>query len=241
MNKIRKRMVWILIALTLVALVEVKAQTPFEIKSWRGQYPKMNNSYPLTFLAFKGWLPPVPHYFVRIYPTHYYFHIPSVPSYDLKTYWELIKNGTLRTVFKGIDKNALEKSMYSVAFTRNIQDEILNISNTIYGARKAFIPDLYELADVLNQLDHSIQILSNSDCPSAILNKYKKLQLDMLSEIQMINAMNVEQGKKIKLMEHLKSEFQALSGECDYISNKLEYYQKRNELQTFSGLQFLGQ
>ena len=54
----------------------------FEVKKWTGTYPDMNGSYPMAFIAFKGGIIGIPYYFIRSWPTHYYWNVLSVPVID---------------------------------------------------------------------------------------------------------------------------------------------------------------
>ena len=94
-TKIKKTMKTILFILIfpLAALLpgkELKAQV-FDIKPWSGTYPDMQGTYPLSFIAFKGWLIPVPHVFIRTWPTHYYVEVVALPVYDTEGYAGLLK------------------------------------------------------------------------------------------------------------------------------------------------------
>ena len=66
-----KTLLFILL-LPLAALLpgkELKAQI-FDIKPWSGTYPDMQGTYPLSFMAFKGWLIPVPHVFILAWASY---------------------------------------------------------------------------------------------------------------------------------------------------------------------------
>ena len=67
-------MITLILIIELTSIVQLHAQA-FAVKRWRGTYPRMNGSYPLSFIAFKGFLNPVPHIFFRTWPAHYYYQV----------------------------------------------------------------------------------------------------------------------------------------------------------------------
>ena len=76
---------------------ELKAQV-FDIKSWNGTYPEMEGTYPLSFIAFKGWLIQVPHVFIRTWPTHYYIEVDAALVYDTEEYAGMLKTNLLKII-----------------------------------------------------------------------------------------------------------------------------------------------
>ncbi len=104
----------LLLSILLVSFLTAAAGQAFEIKKWKGTYPSMNDSYPVTFLAFKGWLPPVPHFFVRIWPSHYYFEVGALPVSDATSYMSMTRQSFLRIASKLIDKKQIRRSMEAV-------------------------------------------------------------------------------------------------------------------------------
>ena len=70
-------LIGLIIALSLSS-ISANAQL-IDIKPWHGYYPEMGGDYPLSFVSFKGWLFPRPHFFVRYWPTHYYMEVGALP------------------------------------------------------------------------------------------------------------------------------------------------------------------
>ena len=100
-----------ILLLSLAALLpgkELKAQV-FDIKSWNGTYPEMNGSYPLSFMAFSGWLIPVPHVFIQTWPTHYYIEVGAMPVSDGTTYSDLLRINLMKIIERLIEKSQMEK------------------------------------------------------------------------------------------------------------------------------------
>ena len=106
----KKHFLILITALVLLFAGENLQAQIIAIKSWNGTYPEMNGKYPLTFIAFKGNLFPVPHEFIRLWPTHYYYEVVSMPTYDLKDYSSELKVSFLRIAAKLLEKSQKEEA-----------------------------------------------------------------------------------------------------------------------------------
>jgi hypothetical protein len=91
-----------LVILIFFAFTSTWGQSAFDIKKWKGRYPRMNNDYPMAFVSW-----PTLHFFVRIYPLHYYYYLNPIPVYDTKSYLETDLYDGLKLMLKNIDRNAL--------------------------------------------------------------------------------------------------------------------------------------
>jgi len=215
------------------------AQSAFAVKKWKGRYPRMNNDYPLGFVCWKGWLPPVSHFFVRIYPSHYYYYLNSLPVYNTKSYVNMGLYNGLKLVFKNIDEKALQKSMEEISGIKvnQVQHEV--IEDFLRQSRLMELPDLYYTSLHFYKALQALDYLKNQDIPQGICQGFEDDIRRCLNELLMINELDAQQGDKLKAMASLNQEVRQLTGIIHYTSNKITRYQHLNKDQT-THLAFLG-
>ncbi len=195
-----------------------------DIKSWDGYYPEMDGTYPLSFIAFKGWLFPVPHTFVRVWPTYYYMELGALPVTDATAYSEETKTGLLRIAEKVLERLQM-KDRHSE--TTEIKLNVMGrqeISAKIFNARTDEIPDIYDLA---NRFVNLYQRLSRFEQLGTAQGAARLLQGEadgLLMRFLMVNLMEGDHGQKLEAFSALKDELNKLGGEVDYTFRKVSYF-----------------
>jgi hypothetical protein len=228
--------------ITIILLLSMPITTTsqaVDIKKWKGTYPRMNDSYPLTFLAFKGWLPPVPHFFVRVWPTHYYFEVGALPVSDGSGYAATTRQGFLRIASKLIDQKQMGRSMDAVT---GIKENTLGqkfIEQKIFDARQDELPDIYDVASGFVVLHRRLDELSALQGPEEITALFRKEANELMSSFLMINLMETDHGSKVEAFSRIRQSLGQLLGLCDYTGQKLSYYKYYDDSPSPS-LSFLG-
>lgn len=195
-----------------------------DVKDWDGTYPDMEESYPLSFVSFKGWLIPVPHFFVRTYPTHYYIKVGAVPVTDSGELAGKTKTGLLRIVAKAVERSQMkgryaetEQIKLNTGFQQKIQQKLFDSKNDqlsdIYNLAERFIK-LYRKVDRLGSLENSAQI-------KRILEKEADR---LLMQFLMVNLMQTDHGRKLEAFTGINRDLNKLTGEVDYTYSKVDYF-----------------
>ena len=158
----------LLVAVVIVVLINSAQSQILEIKDWNGIYPDMEGIYPLSFISFTGWLIPVPHFFIRTYPTHYYIEVGALPVTDAGEIAGETKTGLLRIIAKALERHQM-KGRYTeteqIKINTGYQQEI---SQKLFDAQSDQFADIYKLAvrfielykklDWLGKLDNSSHV-----------------------------------------------------------------------------------
>lgn len=206
--------------ITAVALKEAKSQI-IDVKPWHGDYPEMNGSYPLTFIAFKGGLFPTPYVFVRTWPTHYYVMAPSLPVSDGDEYASLLKTGLLRIAHKMFERTQMKGRYEATEKTRDDTQVRKDIGEKIFDARSDELPDIYGLAERFIKLYQGIgrfDGLANSSKVKQILQSDAD---GLLMRFVMANLLDSGHGQKLETFAGIRTELDKLSGETDYTYRKI--------------------
>ncbi|WP_159523561.1 hypothetical protein [Sunxiuqinia indica] len=204
---------------TTIALKEANAQL-VDVKPWHGYYPQMNNSYPLSFVAFKGWLFPTPHVFVRSWPTHYYIELGALPVSDAGEYGGKTKTGLLRIAAKLLERSQMKGRHAETSQIKNNKELQKQINQKLFDARKDELPDIYRLSDQFISLYRklgSFDQLENSGGVKKILQAEAD---ELLMRFLMVNLLEVDHGEKLKSFAAIKTELGHLAGETDYTYRK---------------------
>lgn len=205
---------------TTIAVKESNAQL-LDVKPWHGYYPEMNGDYPLSFIAFKGWLFPVPHYFIRTWPSHYYFEVGALPVSDGTEYAGRTKTGLLRIAAKLLERSQMKGRHDETEQIRDKTGLRKVISQKLFDARKDELPDIFRLADQfisLYQKIGSFDQLKNSNEVKHILQDEAD---DLLMRFLMVNLLESDHGAKLESFAGIQSELNRLTGETDYSYRKL--------------------
>lgn len=216
-----------ILLLSLAALLpakELNAQV-FEIKSWHGSYPEMNGSYPLSFMAFEGWLIPVPHVFIRSWPTHYYIEVDAMPVSDGTTYSDLLRINLMKIIERLIEKSQMEKRKEETEHIRSNTRTQRDIEKKIFDANSDHLPDVYNIASGFVRLTLGIERLGNLENCHWLQQTCQKEADQLLSRFVSINLFQTDHGKKLEAFNEIKKELDRQIGETDYCYRKVHHYQ----------------
>lgn len=221
-----------ILLLPLAALLpgkELQAQV-FAIKSWNGLYPDMQGTYPLYFMAFKGWPIPTPHEFIRIWPTHYYFQVVSMPTYDLQDYSSELKVSFLRIVAKQLEKSQMKKRQEETQQIKNNTEIQRDIEKKIFDSNSDQLPDVYSIASGFIRLYTSIDNMDKLDHCKWLRQTFQKEADELLTRFIAVNLFLADHGKKLEAFEEIKLELNKQIGEADYTYRKVRYFQTFNAI-----------
>jgi hypothetical protein len=200
------------------------AQKAFAIKKWKGEYPDMKGSYPFTFLAFKGKIIPVPYLFVRIYPSHYYYGLTSMPVTDATVITGEVKTGLLRIAARLLEQNFMEGRRDKTAATRNFQEIQRAINLEIFQSRGDSLQDFFSLSYRFVEIYAALARLVSLENSAAIGQMLEREADALLARFLMVNLLETDHGKKLQEFALLKREIENLLGEIDYTRQKMTYY-----------------
>ncbi len=211
----------------LLPVKELKAQI-FEIKDWDGTYPDMNGTYPLSFMAFKGWLIPVPHVFVRTWPTHYYIDLISAPVYDTEGYVGLLKVNLLKIVERLIEKSQMKGRHEETEQIKNNTQIQRDIEKKIFDSNSDQLPDVYSIASGFIRLYVSIDNMDKLDNCRWLRQTYQKEADELLTRFIAVNLFLTDHGKKLEAFDEIRCELNKQIGETDYTYRKVLHLQAFN-------------
>ncbi|WP_372755241.1 hypothetical protein [Labilibaculum sp.] len=194
------------------------------IKKWKGRYPEMNEDYPASFIAFKGWLPPVPHLFVKTPYTHYYWKVKSLPVTDSEEITGKLKTGLMR-----LSAKLMERSLFKGRYQETGEIKILNagqkqIDQILFDSRFDHLEDIYGLSETFLALYENLDRLNDLEKGSELKKLLETEANEMLEQFLMVNFLEAEQGEKLQAFTDLKSSLFKLSGELDYTYSKLKFF-----------------
>jgi hypothetical protein len=224
-----KTLLFILL-LPLAALLpgkELKAQI-FDIKPWSGTYPDMQGTYPLSFMAFRGWLIPVPHVFIRTWPTHYYIEVDAALVYDTEEYAGMLKTNLLKIIEKLIEKSQMQKRQEETQQIKDNTQTQKEIEQKIFDAESDQLPDVYSIASGFIRLYLSIESLDKLDNCKWLKQTYQKEADELLSRFISVNLFITDHGKKLEAFDEIRCELNKQIGEADYTYRKVLHLQAFN-------------
>ncbi|MDX9882635.1 MAG: hypothetical protein RBS73_11255 [Prolixibacteraceae bacterium] len=223
--------------ITTIALKGANAQL-LDVKPWHGDYPEMNGSYPLSFIAFKGWLIPTPHVFVRTWPTHYYIEIGALPVSDGTEYAGRTKTGLLRIAAKLLERSQMKGRHDETEQIRDKTEIRKVISQKIFDARKDELPDIYHLADQFISLYQKIGSFDQLRNSNGVKNILQDEADNLLMRFLMVNLLESDHGTKLNSFADIQKDLNHLTGETDYTYRKLLHLNILGE-NTFNNYAFL--
>lgn len=200
-----------------------KAQL-IEVKPWHGYYPEMEGTYPLTFIAFTGWLFPVPHVFVRTWPTHYYVEVGALPVTDAGEIAGDLATGLMRILQKAIERGQMEGRAEETEQIKINTDFTHQISDKLFSTRSDELTDIYNLAAGFIKLYQKVDRLGTLDNAEKILSIYEKEADRLLMQFLMGNLLQTDHGRKLEVFTRISDELWKLLGELDYTHGKLNYF-----------------
>ncbi|HYQ57100.1 MAG TPA: hypothetical protein VEP89_07110 [Draconibacterium sp.] len=224
-----KRLFQILIMLLLLfaATEQSKAQL-IEIKPWHGYYPEMEGTYPLTFIAFTGWLIPIPHVFVRTWPTHYYVEVGALPVTDGGEIAGQLKTGLLRIVAKAIERSQMKGRQEETEGIKGNTGFTQQIGDQLFSARSDELGDIYNLAAQFIKLYQKVNKLGGLSNSRKIHSIYEKEADQLLLQFLMTNMLQTDHGRKLETFSTINHELGKLLGELDYTHGKLLFFNSNN-------------
>ncbi|BAX82378.1 hypothetical protein [Labilibaculum antarcticum] len=194
------------------------------IKKWKGRYPQMKNDYPLTFIAFKGWLPPVPHLFIKTPLTHYYWKVKSMPVTDSEELEGKTKTGLMRLAAKLMERFQFKGRYQETNWIKILNAGQKEIGQKLFDSRSDQLEDLYGLTETFIALYENLDRLDHLEKGGEVKKVLKKEANEMLEQFLMVNFLESEQGEKLQAFTDLKMAVHKFSGELDYTYNKLKYF-----------------
>jgi len=205
---------------TAIAVKESNAQL-LDVKPWHGYYPEMNGGYPLSFVAFKGWLIPAPHYFIRSWPTHYYLEVGALPVSDGSEYAGETKTSLLRIAARMLERSGMEGRHDKTSRIKDNTQLNKAIEEKLFKARNDELPDIYRLADRFISLYRKIQNFDTLENYSKVKQVLQNEADELLMRFLMVNLLESDHGGKLETFADIRSELIRLTGEADYTFRKL--------------------
>jgi hypothetical protein len=210
---------------TTIAVKESNAQL-LNVKPWHGYYPEMNDSYPLSFVAFKGWLIPKPHVFVRTWPTHYYVELGALPVSDAEAYAGETKTGLLRIAARLLEQSKMKSRGEETTRIKSNKELEQAIEKRLFHARSDELPDSYGLANRFIRLYNKIRQLEQLEQTAPIKKILQQEADDLLLRFLMVNLLQTDHGEKVEAFATIHAELTKLSGETDYAFQKVSYFNR---------------
>ena len=214
----------LILIIELTSIVQLQAQA-FAIKRWRGTYPQMNGSYPLSFMAFRGgFLIPTPHFFVRTWPTHYYIELGATPVTDSENLAGSIKTGFLRIVERMLEQSQMQKRAEETTQIKANNLQQRDIQLKLFNSRSDYLPDVYGIADQFIRLYQSINDLGKQANAGAIAQISRREADELVVRFIMVNLLQTDHGKKLEAFSEIRNELTRQIGEADYVNRKVYHF-----------------
>lgn len=220
----KRVLITILLILILVGFGKNAEAQLIEVKPWHGTYPEMGDTYPLTFISFTGWLIPVPHVFIRTWPTHYYVEVGALPVTDGGEIAGELKTGLLRILAKAVERSQMKGRMEETQQIKINTGYTQQISDKLFSARSDELADIYTLAAGFIKLYQKVDRLGTLNNAEKILSIYEKEADRLLMQFLMVNLLQTDHGRKLEGFTRISEELWRLLGELDYTHGKLHYF-----------------
>lgn len=216
-------LIGLIIVLSLSART-VEAQL-IDIKPWHGYYPEMNGSYPLSFVAFKGWLFPRPHYFIRTWPTHYYIELGALPVSDAGGYADVTRINLMKLIEKLFDKIQMKQRQEATEGTRDNTQGQKEIEQKLFDSRSDELPDIYKLAEAFIRLYQSLNRLDKLKGCGWLKSLLEKDADGLLVRFISVNLLQTDHGRKLEAFAEIHRELNRQIGDADYSYRKVHFFQ----------------
>lgn len=196
-----------------------------DIKPWHGYYPEMGGDYPLSFVSFKGWLFPRPHFFVRYWPTHYYMEVGALPVSDSEGYADVTRINLMKLIEKLFEKIQMKQRQEATEGTRDNTQGQKEIEQELFDSRSDELPDIYKLAAAFIRLYQSLNRLDKLDNCSWLKNMLEKDADGLLVRFISVNLLQTDHGQKLEAFAEIYRELNRQIGDADYTYRKVHYFQ----------------
>jgi len=215
----------LLILFLLILSADSSNAQAIAIKKWKGRYPRMNNNYPQSFIAFRGWLPPKPHLFVRISPTHYYWKVKSVPVTDSKEITGKTKTDLLRIFSRLMERSQFKGRHKETGMIKLMNEFQKKIDQKLFDSRKDQLADIYGLTEVFLKLYDRMDEFNHINHGSKVKKILKQEANELLEQFLLINLLETDHGEKFQAFTQIRTRLVRLFGELDYSISKMNYFQ----------------
>ena len=195
-----------------------------DVKPWTGNYPDMEGSYPLTFVSFKSLILPVPHVFVRTWPTHYYLEAVSLPVTDATEIAADTKTGLLRIVEKMVERSQMKGRYQETGEIKINTESQKKIAQELFNSRSDQLEDNYKLSNGFIKLYSKISQLDAVPNVLAVKQIFEKEADELLMRFLMVNLLETGHGEKMEVFSGIHEEQNKLFGEIDYTYQKVRFY-----------------
>ena len=223
----------ILIVITMtiltISFVQPTEAQLIDVKPWNGTYPDMEGTYPLSFVSFTGWLFPVPHFFIRTWPTHYYIQVGAMPVTDGGEIAGELETGLLRILSKVLERSQMKGRMEETEQIKINTDYSQQISDQLFDARSDELGDIYNLAAGFIKLYQKVNRLGTLENSGQIHSIYEKEADHLLMQFLTVNLFQTDHGSKLEAFTGISYDLNQLLGEVDYTHGKLHYYNSFNK------------
>lgn len=216
-----------IVSFVLVLLVQLTATARAQIvdvKKWKGTYPDMEGSYPLSFIAFKGKIIPIPHVFIRTWPTYYYMEVGALPVTDATEMTSQTKTGLLRIAAKMLERHQMKGRHDETTGMKINTDFQKQIEEKLFNARSEQLQDLYQLAHIFIRLYKKVDNLGHLPNSRVVRKIFQKESDQLLLRFLMVNLFNSEHGDKLEAFSEISTILNKLLGEVDYTHSKIQFF-----------------
>lgn len=197
----------------------------------------MDGTYPLTFISFTGWLIPVPHVFVRTWPTHYYLEVGALPVTDATEIAGETKTGLLRIAAKMLERHQMKGRHDETVLIKDNTDFQKQIEERIFNSKADQLEDVYLLAQGFIKLYKKVDRIGQLQNSVQVKNILEKEADQLLLSFLMVNLLQTDHGEKLDAFSQINAELNKMLGEVDYTYSKIHFFSNYNqELVSYSFL-----
>jgi hypothetical protein len=238
---LKKAGITILIFMMIVSFPQPAKSQLIDVKPWTGTYPDMEGTYPLTFISFTGLIFPVPHVFVRTWPTHYYVEAVSMPVTDATEIAEETKTGLLRIIEKMEERGQMKDRVQETEEIKLNTENQKKIAQELFDSRFDQLEDHYQLSGGFIQLYDKINQFDSESNASEIKQIFEKESDELLMRYLMVNLLETGHGDKMEGFSEISAEQNKLTGEVDYTLKKVHFFNNFSSAEANSSYTFLTQ
>ncbi len=228
----------ILIFMMIVSFPQPAKSQLIDVKPWNGTYPDMEGTYPLTFVSFTGLLFPVPHVFVRTWPTHYYVEAVSMPVTDATEMAEETKTGLFRIIEKMVERGQMKDRVQETEEIKLNTENQKKIAQELFDSRFDQLEDHYQLSNGFIKLYSKIGQFDSEPNTSGVKQIFEKETDELLMRYLMVNLLETGHGEKMESFSEISDEQNRLTGEVDYSLNKVHFFNSFNSAKPTAVIHF---